>query len=135
MCVYLCFSLSLATLVCVCFRSRCVFHPCLDTECMHFCGMHQQFTSYNVDLSASSWASTSTNSYPARLTDSSGGVRTHTFTHTLTNVHLLILSELPLSCMVGRDTYTHSTFTIHQKDTHSGAFKAAGHTAWHSSSK
>ena len=55
-------------------RSWCLLHSCLSTECMHFSGLHQQFTSHTGDLTASSWASTSTESHPARLEDYSGGV-------------------------------------------------------------
>ena len=53
---------------CVCFRARCVFHSCSCTECVHFDGLLQQFTSHHANLSASSWASASTNSNPAGLT-------------------------------------------------------------------
>lgn len=68
--------------VCVCFRARCVFHPCPCAECMYFSGLHQQFTSHYADLSASSWASTSTNSYPAWLTNYFGGVSRNIHMHT-----------------------------------------------------
>lgn len=66
--------------LCVCFRTRCVFHSCSCTECVHFNGLFQQFTSHHADLSASSWASKSTNSYPAGLTDYSCRVSTDTHT-------------------------------------------------------
>lgn len=82
---FFCFMVWLLVWMCVCLwcRSRCVFHPFPGTECMHFSGLHQQFTSYSSDLSASSWTPACTNSYPAGLTDYICRVSTQTnmFTH------------------------------------------------------